>query len=140
MQIKETAQRNRSWIDGFQICGSSLVRRFSRHFRRMLAEGLSTTGGCNDRVDHTVFKFIPHRGHPPELGGNLGEGFNHVVNVGFGIDLAKSHNDVPLGQSVIQANGSQDMGHFETLAHATRPTRHGDSVHIAEQQLAPLPR
>ena len=36
---------------------------------------------------------------------------------------------------MIQANGSQDMGHFETLAHATRPTRHGDSVHIAEQQL-----
>ena len=112
------------------------MRGLAGDFGGVLGEGFAAAGGADDGIDHAFLKLFPHGGHIAEFLDDLGKSFDDVVDVLGGVVVAEAHDDVALGERVIELDGAEDVGNLERLADAAGTAGDGDALVIEEQELA----
>ena len=112
------------------------MRGFTGDIRRMLRERFSTAGRRNNGVDDAFLEFLPHGGHVAQLVDDLGKSLENVIDVLHRVVLAEAHDDIALGQRVIEFDGAEDVGNLELFADAARSAGDRNTLIVEKQKLA----
>ena len=88
------------------------MRCLAGNFGGVLRKGFTPARGSDYRINEAPFKFVPHRRHSPELDRNLGKRLDGIIHVFNGVHLTERHDNVALGEGVIEANGCEHVGNF----------------------------